>query len=336
MPFITQGKANIKYILIVVVLAAIVGGGVLWWAQEEGIPSEIININKNNLYSCVVDDDCISSCGCSCINKDKFCPGDELKECDGYPCQCSDNKCIKKDTTADSILFEKNSGWGPCPPGAVCEQSIRLYYSGELILKGYITVTKQLDQETVGNFKNQIKTSKIMERSCESTEVLDYMATYKINLDGKTKEINFPGCENELSEIEKLIPLPAEISNSGMGCIDSDTQCDEKPNGTECTTGVWCDEFGKACGGQSCVGLGLGICSGGKCLPWPTESFCGSSTYGSCNSDSDCISGGCSGQVCQSKNEEGVITNCAYRDCYSAEKYGLSCKCSDSKCQWSK
>ncbi len=39
MPFITQGKTNLKYILIVVVLAAIVGGGVLayqyWWAVEE-------------------------------------------------------------------------------------------------------------------------------------------------------------------------------------------------------------------------------------------------------------------------------------------------------------
>lgn len=31
MPLITQGKANLKYILIVVVLAVIVGGGILAW-----------------------------------------------------------------------------------------------------------------------------------------------------------------------------------------------------------------------------------------------------------------------------------------------------------------
>jgi len=40
MPFITQGKANIKYILIVVILAAIVGGGILvyqyWWLPKKG------------------------------------------------------------------------------------------------------------------------------------------------------------------------------------------------------------------------------------------------------------------------------------------------------------
>jgi len=41
MPFITQGKTNIKYILIVIILAAIAGGGILgymqWWTtrQEE-------------------------------------------------------------------------------------------------------------------------------------------------------------------------------------------------------------------------------------------------------------------------------------------------------------
>jgi len=39
MPFITQGKTNLKYILIVVVLAAIAGGGILgyqyWWAAKE-------------------------------------------------------------------------------------------------------------------------------------------------------------------------------------------------------------------------------------------------------------------------------------------------------------
>ncbi|MFC1630291.1 hypothetical protein ACFL06_02035, partial [Patescibacteria group bacterium] len=40
MSFITQGKTNIKYLLIVVVLAVIVGGGILWCAskQETGIP----------------------------------------------------------------------------------------------------------------------------------------------------------------------------------------------------------------------------------------------------------------------------------------------------------
>jgi len=104
MPFITQEKTNLKYILIIVVLAAIVAGGILvcqhWWEQKEEMPPQTINIDKNDLYSCTTDDDCFSSCGCGCMNKKKFCPGDE-RECDGYPCQCSNNKCIKKDETAD-------------------------------------------------------------------------------------------------------------------------------------------------------------------------------------------------------------------------------------------
>ncbi|HSB46695.1 MAG TPA: eight-cysteine-cluster domain-containing protein [Candidatus Bilamarchaeum sp.] len=62
--------------------------------------------------------------------------------------------------------------------------------------------------------------------------------------------------------------------------------------------------------------------------------FCGTSTQASCSSDSDCITGGCSGQVCQGKNEEPVITTCEYRTCYSAAAFGLKCGCMAGKCQW--
>lgn len=65
-----------------------------------------------------------------------------------------------------------------------------------------------------------------------------------------------------------------------------------------------------------------------------TKGFCGTSTLGTCNSDADCMSGGCSGQVCQSKSEEPIITTCEYRDCYNAEAYGLTCGCLNKKCQW--
>lgn len=64
--------------------------------------------------------------------------------------------------------------------------------------------------------------------------------------------------------------------------------------------------------------------------------FCGTSTYGNCNSNSDCMTGGCSGQVCQSKNEEPIITTCEYRDCYNASAYDVKCECLNNKCQWTK
>jgi len=49
-------------------------------------------------------------------------------------------------------------------------------------------------------------------------------------------------------------------------CIDSNEQCRTKPDGAGCTTGVWCDQFGRVCGGQSCVDMGLGKCFKGRCV----------------------------------------------------------------------
>ena len=70
--------------------------------------------------------------------------------------------------------------------------------------------------------------------------------------------------------------------------------------------------------------------------PSPGEDFCGSSTDGECTIDSDCATGGCSGQVCQSVSEEPVVTTCEWRDCYSARTYGFGCMCMDGSCQWVK
>ncbi|HBR22030.1 MAG TPA: hypothetical protein DD713_05610 [Nitrospiraceae bacterium] len=64
--------------------------------------------------------------------------------------------------------------------------------------------------------------------------------------------------------------------------------------------------------------------------------FCGWSTGGECKTDSDCIKGGCSGQVCQSKKEGAVITTCEWRECYNANKYKVSCKCIEGRCEWGK
>jgi len=68
--------------------------------------------------------------------------------------------------------------------------------------------------------------------------------------------------------------------------------------------------------------------------PEQLTKFCGTSTNGQCSSDADCMIGGCSGQVCQSKSEEPIITTCEYTDCYNPQPYGLTCGCKASKCQW--
>jgi eight-cysteine-cluster-containing protein len=64
------------------------------------------------------------------------------------------------------------------------------------------------------------------------------------------------------------------------------------------------------------------------------EGFCGYSTNGPCSSNGDCVSDGCSGQICRSTSEKSIISTCEWKDCYSAEKYGLSCKCLSGQCIW--
>ncbi|MCX7779050.1 MAG: eight-cysteine-cluster domain-containing protein [Patescibacteria group bacterium] len=64
--------------------------------------------------------------------------------------------------------------------------------------------------------------------------------------------------------------------------------------------------------------------------------FCGWATYALCKTNEDCLSGGCSHQICHGKNEERTITTCEWRDCYKAEAYGLKCGCFQGKCQWGK
>ena len=66
-----------------------------------------------------------------------------------------------------------------------------------------------------------------------------------------------------------------------------------------------------------------------------TQEFCGWSSGGECSSDSDCKTGGCSSQVCQSRKESGLVTTCEWRECYDASKYGVACKCAEGKCKWS-
>jgi eight-cysteine-cluster-containing protein len=65
-----------------------------------------------------------------------------------------------------------------------------------------------------------------------------------------------------------------------------------------------------------------------------SDGFCGYSTNGPCSTDGDCFSAGCSGQICQSKSDESSMTTCEWKDCYSAEKYNLSCKCMSGQCIW--
>ncbi len=68
----------------------------------------------------------------------------------------------------------------------------------------------------------------------------------------------------------------------------------------------------------------------------PPGEFCGRSTSGKCINDPDCVRGGCSRQVCQSAQEEPVITTCEWKECYNAAAFELECRCANERCQWEK
>lgn len=62
--------------------------------------------------------------------------------------------------------------------------------------------------------------------------------------------------------------------------------------------------------------------------------FCGTSTQGVCDSDADCVTDGCSGQICRSASEQAVITTCEWRECYDDKKFGVKCSCIGGGCRW--
>jgi eight-cysteine-cluster-containing protein len=52
-----------------------------------------------------------------------------------------------------------------------------------------------------------------------------------------------------------------------------------------------------------------------------------------CTADEDCIRGGCSGTICQSKDAERIFTTCEYREEYACYQYS-GCGCSNGRCGW--
>ncbi len=53
-----------------------------------------------------------------------------------------------------------------------------------------------------------------------------------------------------------------------------------------------------------------------------------------CNSGSDCVTGGCSGQICGKKGSvENIITTCEFKEEYACLKE-TQCACIANKCVW--
>jgi eight-cysteine-cluster-containing protein len=56
-------------------------------------------------------------------------------------------------------------------------------------------------------------------------------------------------------------------------------------------------------------------------------------SIGGCTKNADCTRGGCSGTICQSSNEEQVVTTCGYLPEYDCYK-DITCGCVNGACDW--
>lgn len=72
-----------------------------------------------------------------------------------------------------------------------------------------------------------------------------------------------------------------------------------------------------------------------KDLLQPSEYY-GSSTYGPCQANNDCLISGCNLEICQSKAEETLVSICILPDKPLPPQLGYKCQCVAQKCQWAK
>ncbi|HII72717.1 TPA: eight-cysteine-cluster domain-containing protein [Candidatus Woesearchaeota archaeon] len=90
-------------------------------------------------------------------------------------------------------------------------------------------------------------------------------------------------------------------------CVDK--QCVQM---YECLTDMECEQ-GERCKGNRCIGK--------------------TANGDGCSSDSDCVTGGCSGTVCQSRGAEPIYTTCEMRPEYECYRT-INCGCVGGGCEW--
>ncbi len=112
---------------------------------------------------------------------------------------------LKVDYSSATLIFEKSSGWGPCESGDECGQHIYLYSNGVFVVEGKDAGEKNIGAENVERFVEAIRNSGVIGKECEGGQVIDVSTTYKIYLDSTITTIKFPGCDEELTEVDEML-----------------------------------------------------------------------------------------------------------------------------------
>jgi eight-cysteine-cluster-containing protein len=402
-PFITQGKTNIKYILIVVILAAIAGGGILGyyylWIKdletrltvvELKMPEKIVKDETAN-WKIYTDSDykisfkyptdwepkeffkntlplepCNNYLGPNSSSSTGFCISSyaRLKPDEAAEAALEADKSIKlvsrtsiKVDGKDSIkqIVSKNENFiyqafvypwipnlnhfspcsgmiGSCDPKSpttvmFIAQDLDNVYSKDQFEKIFdeilSTIVFTADETT--DWKTYFNPQDDFTFKYPQDWEIKYSYIYKTPAESKAKRSTVTLGKMGDKDYGMLSELESEwifINSRQFPCTIEPCKC----NHVEDLEVAICTEDLER----------LGIFKKLTSSVQIAEEFCGSSTNGNCVANSDCITGGCSGQVCQSKDEEGAITTCEWRDCYDEAQYGLECECVENKCQWSK
>jgi len=113
--------------------------------------------------------------------------------------------------SASNIVFEKQSSTEPCPGAGECFQNVRLYNSGRLVVEGPKgTGEGVVSASTVDGVKQIIRDENLLDRECPFEVIVGLSTTYKLNLEGKTRELKYPACNDQLVKIDSLLRFPIE------------------------------------------------------------------------------------------------------------------------------
>lgn len=125
--------------------------------------------------------------------------------------------------------------------------------------------------------------------------------------------VSVVGCEETLSgEPEESTPTIQEECNSEQECDKCGNDCVSLSDAIVSDCNIPTEDF-------KCN------CDNGKCIRVEQDI--------ECKADDDCITGGCSGTICQSKSEEPMMSTCEYKPEYACYKQ-INCGCIGGKCKW--
>ena len=162
-------------ILIIFLVTAVIIAIVLWACPEKEIVTPDITY-------CEEDTDCRSSCGCGCINVNEHCPGDELAECDGYPCKCVNNKCVLDDVVTGCLEKYPAKVFEGCIPGEIMDG-----WTGSYIYPEHALDTSGIDHHIDAPAPDIVKEASIAHYS---TSWSTCQTNWLLKIDGEWESVN--------------------------------------------------------------------------------------------------------------------------------------------------